>query len=118
MKRIIIEKEVRKASVSEIEKILAFMVKENTKECIFEKHNLTEDEILEEYISNKKSLIYANRTFLKFNTGEKIILFDCFSLINAEFEDKRGNFLMLNHHFILQNGELQDIGDADVLFEE
>lgn len=117
MKRIIVEKEVRKASVNEIEKILALMVKENTKECVFQK-NLTEDEILEEYISNKKSLIYAYRTFLKFNTGEKIILFDCFSLISAEFEDKRGNFLMLNSHFILQNGELQDIGDADVLFEE
>lgn len=118
MKRIIIEKEIRKANVSETEKILSYMVKQNTKECICEKVNINEDEILEEYLSNKKSLIYANRTFLRFNTGEKIILFDCFSLINIDFQDNRGNFLMLNQHFILENGELKDISDAEILFEE
>ena len=94
------------------------MVKEIKEQYIFEKQDLTEDELLEEYIANKKNLIYAIRTYIRFNTNEKIILFDVFSLNNFEFEDKRGNFLMFNHHYILQNGELQDISDADILFEE
>lgn len=118
MKRAIVSKKVRKASFKEIEKILAFQVEQMKEEASYDKQVVSEDELLEYYILSKKNLVYAIRTYLRFNTGEKIILFDCFGLSNIEFEDKRGNFLILNYNYIFQNGSLQDIGDADILFEE
>lgn len=118
MKREIVSKKIRKASFKEIEKILAFQVDQMKEEAFYDKQDVTEDEMLEYYIMSKKNLIYVVRTYLRFNTGEKIILFACFGLNAIDFEDKRGNYLLLNYHYILQNDKIEDIGDADILFEE
>lgn len=118
MKRSIVTKKVRKASFKEIEKILSFQVEQMKEDAIYDKQEVDEDDLLEYYILCKKNLVYAIRTYLRFNTGEKIILFDCFGLTEVEFEDKRGNFLMLKYNYILQNNKLLNIEDADILFEE
>ena len=114
--REIINKNVRIANDLEIQKIctkVANTIKEDSLRVF--KDNLNEEEILEDYLSFKNSILYGVRFDIEFNTKEKFTFFDIIVSDGIWYKEKNDKFSMLRFSYELENEKLKEVDLEKIL---